>query len=329
MLRTHFKDAYINFTSETLDLSLAVARVSAPRIPPVFYLVDVKKQKVLQMLPAFPDLKPEDLAPTDPIEVVVRDKMKIRGYLTTPKGSTMKNLPMIVLVHGGPHGPYDRYDFDPEAQLFASRGFAVLQVNFRGSGGRGRDFENAGFGKWGREMEDDITDVVKWAIAYGVADRERIGIYGGSYGGYAALTGVFREPDLFQCAIGFAGVYDLPLMFEKGDIRELDRDVQYLQAAVGTDTEELRRRSPVYNADKIKVPVMLIHGRLDERVPFEHALRMRAALEKVGNPPVWISESGEEHGLGAEPNRVENYEKMLAFFARHLGPAASTSSAPN
>lgn len=321
LLRSHYKDANVNFTSETRDMSLAVAQVSAPRIPTVFYLVDVKNLKVLQALPAYPEPKPDDLAPMDPIEVVVRDKMKIRGYLTTPKGSSMKGLPMIVVVHGGPHGVYDDYDYNPEVQLLASRGYAVLQVNFRGSGGRGREFNAAGYGKWGREMQDDITDVVKWAVAYGVADRNRICIYGGSYGAYAALTGLFREPDLFKCAIGTAGVYDLPLLFERGDIRRMDRDVEYLKAAVGTDMDELRRRSPVYNAEKIKAPVMLIHGRLDERAPIEHAHRMRAALQKAGNPPVWISESGEAHGIGSERNRVEVYEQMLAFFAKHLGSA--------
>ena len=230
-------------------------------------------------------------------------------------------MPMIVFVHGGPHGPYDRYDFDPEVQLFASRGYAVLQVNFRGSGGRGLEFEHSGFGKWGREMQNDITDAVKWSIAAGLADRNRICIYGASYGAYAALSGVYREPDMFKCAIGMSGVYDLPLMFEKGDIKDLDRGVQYLKEAVGTDENDMRARSPVYNADKIKAAVMLIHGRDDERAPFEHALRMRGALQKAGKQPEWISEGREGHGIFNQASRADVYEKMLAFFAKHLGPA--------
>ena len=322
LLRSSFKDAHIDFTSATADESLVVARVEAPRIPPTFYLVDVNKLKVVQQLAGYPDLKREDLSITDPVELTVRDGVKIRGYLTTPNGTSGKKLPMILLVHGGPHGISDSYAYDAEVQLLASRGFAVLQINFRGSGGRGRVFEQSGYGRWGREMQDDLTDAVKWAIGAGVADRNRICIYGASYGGYAALTGAFREPELFKCAVGMAGVYDLPLLFEKGDIQQMARDVAYLRAAVGTDMNELKSRSPAYNAEKIRIPVMLIHGKDDERAPFEHAQRMRAALQKAGNPPEWITETGEAHGIRNEAGRAEVYEKMLAFFARHIGNAA-------
>jgi dipeptidyl aminopeptidase/acylaminoacyl peptidase len=325
-LTATFKDANVSFTSTTRDMSLAVAEVSAPRIPPTFYLMDVKALKFLQKMPSRPDLKTEDLSPTDPFEVVVRDGTKIRGFITTPKGTDGKSLPMIVLVHGGPHGPYDRYDFDTEVQLLASRGYAVLQVNFRGSGGRGLEFMKSGFGKWGREMQDDITDAVKWVIGAGIADRDRICIYGASYGGYAALTGIHREPDLFKCAIGMAGVYDLPLMFEEGDIQTLERGQNYLREAVGTNAEDMRQRSPVYHAEKMKAAVMLIHGKDDERAPFEHALRMRAALTKAGKPPEWISEGRERHGIFDEASRAEVYEKMLDFFAKHIGLPPTTSA---
>jgi dipeptidyl aminopeptidase/acylaminoacyl peptidase len=326
-LRASFKDANIWFTSFTDDMSLAVAEISAPRTPPTFYLMDVKNLKLLQKLPGRPNLKTEDLSPTDPFEVKVRDGVNIRGYLTTPKGAASKGLPMIVYVHGGPHGPYDHYDFDPEVQLLASRGYAVLQVNFRGSGGRGREFEFSGYGRWGREMQDDVTDSVKWAIASGIADRARICIYGGSYGGYAALTGAFREPEMFKCAVGMAGVYDLPLMFTRGDVQEYDAGERYLKDTLGTDMAELQRRSPVYNADKIKCAVMLIHGKDDRRVPFEHAKRMREALVKAGNPPLWLSETGEAHGVLNEDHRVEMYEQMLAFFEKNIGTPGAAPAA--
>jgi dipeptidyl aminopeptidase/acylaminoacyl peptidase len=325
-LRATFKDANISFTSMTRDMSLAIAEVSAPRIPPTFYLMDVKALKFLQKMPSRPDLKPEDLSQTDPFEVTVRDGTKIRGFITMPVGTNGKSLPMIVVVHGGPHGPYDRYDFDEEIQLLASRGYAVLQVNFRGSGGRGLEFEKSGYGKWGREMQDDITDAVKWVIGAGIADRERICIYGASYGGFAALTGIYREPDMFKCAIGMAGVYDLPLMFDKGDIQTLERGVNYLREAVGTDAEDMRERSPVSHADKMKAAVMLIHGKDDERAPFEHALRMRAALTKAGKPPEWISEGREGHGIFDEASRTQVYEKMLDFFGKHIGLPPTTSA---
>jgi dipeptidyl aminopeptidase/acylaminoacyl peptidase len=318
-LRAGFKDANISITSATRDMTLAVAEISAPRIPNTFYLVDVKNLKLLQRLPAYPDLKKEDLSPTDPYEVTVRDGVKVRGYLTIPIGTTGKNLPMIVYLHGGPHGVHDSYDFDPEVQLLASRGYAVLQVNFRGSGGRGREFMFSGYGKWGREMQDDVTDAVKWAISAGIADRNRICAYGVSYGAYASLAGTYREPDLFKCAVGVSGVYDLPLLFEIGDIQEVEANQQYLREAVGTDVNDMRQRSPVYNADKIKAAILLVHGKDDQRAPFEHAKRMRAALEKAGHPAEWISEGGEAHGINSEKHRAEVFEQMLAFFAKNLG----------
>lgn len=320
-LRTKFPNHEVDITSQTDDLTLAVARVTEPRTPPVFFVVDVSHHKLTHQLPSRPDLKPEDLAAMEAIEFSARDGMKIRGYLTTPNGPRTKQLPMIVMVHGGPHGVWDSFGFDFEAQLLASRGYAVLQVNYRGSGGRGRVFEGAGYGRWGREMQDDITDGVRWVIGDGVADPKRICIYGGSYGAYAALTGAFREPDMFRCAVGMAGVYDLPLLFEKGDVQKIERGVNYLKLAVGTDMEELKRRSPVYNADKIRAAVLLLHGKIDERAPFEHAKRMREALEKAGNPPEWSTEWGEGHGFFDEANRAAAYELMLKFFAKHLGVA--------
>jgi dipeptidyl aminopeptidase/acylaminoacyl peptidase len=321
-LLSTFAGHSVDIHSTTSDMSYVIAEVSSPRVPLVFFYVDAKNKKLLKTLEAYPELKESDLADVDPIEIVARDGLKVRGYLTVPNVPVKKNLPMIVFVHGGPYDVYDRWGFDPEAQLFASRGYAVLQVNFRGSDGRGREFERAGYGKWGTAMQDDVTDAVKWAIGDGIADRKRICIYGASYGAYAALTGVFREPDLFRCAVGMAGVYDLPLMFEKGDIKTAGaRVLNPLRIAVGTDTEELKRRSPVYNADKIHAAVMLLHGRDDERAPLEHARRMRAALRKAGNPPEWLVEAQEAHGFFDEGDRLLAYERMLAFFAKHLAVA--------
>lgn len=317
-LRQNFPGHDVSITSQTDDMRLLVAAVSGPRAPTVFFVVDVHEQALLHKLKSRPDLEAGDLAPVYPIEVTVRDGLKVRGYLTLSEATRGRQLPMVVMVHGGPHGVYDGYGFDPVAQLFASRGYAVLQVNYRGSGGRGRAFERAGFGKWGREMQDDVTDAVRWAVQDGVADPRRICIYGESYGAYAALTGAFREPDLFRCAIGMAGVYDLPLLFERGDIQTVRSGVNYLKLAVGTDEEELRRRSPVHNADKIRAPVLLLHGKLDERALFEHATRMRKALERAGNPPEWSTEWGEGHGFLDERNRKAAYGLILDFLGRHL-----------
>jgi dipeptidyl aminopeptidase/acylaminoacyl peptidase len=318
-VRAAFRGHDVGITSQTDDMSLAIVTVSSPLSPRTFYVADVPTRKLLVALSSRPDLRSDQLAKVEPVEFTARDGMKIRGYLTTPRVAEEKQLPMVVVVHGGPHGVHDSYGFDWEAQLFASRGYAVLQVNYRGSSGRGREFQGAGYGRWGREMQDDVTDGVRWAIGDGVADPKRICIYGASYGAYAALTGAFREPDLFRCAIGMAGVYDLPLMFEKGDIQSVESGVNYLKKAIGTDEQELRRRSPVYNAEKIKAKVLLLHGKLDERAPYEHARRMRDALEKAGNPPEWSTEWGEGHGFFDEGNRAAAYERILEFLGTNLG----------
>ena len=321
-LRDTLRGAEIDFSSTTDDMAFAIARVSAPHVPLVYVYFDVKNKKPLQRLVAYPDLKSENLGDVDPIELRARDGTTVRGYITTPNVPVKKKLPLIVMVHGGPFGVYDTWGFDPEAQLFASRGYAVLQVNFRGSGGRGREFEVSGYQKWGHEMQDDVTDAVKWAVADGVADPKRMCIYGASYGGYAALTAVFREPDMFRCAVGLAGVYDLTLMYTKGDVKGVKSGMNYLKRVLGTDTDDLKRSSPVYNADKIRAAVLLMHGKDDARAPIEHAYRMRKALEKAGNPPEWLSEQGENHGFFDEAHRVEAYDLMLAFFAKHLGANA-------
>jgi dipeptidyl aminopeptidase/acylaminoacyl peptidase len=264
-----------------------------------------------------PQLKSEDLARAEPFELRARDGIAIRGYLTTPKVSNPKRLPMVVLVHGGPHGIFDSYGFDWEAQLLASRGYAVLQVNYRGSGGRGKVFEASGYGRWGAEMQDDVTDAVNWAIKDGVADASRICIMGGSFGAYSALAGVFREPEMFRCAVGIAGVYDLELMHKKGDIPDLESGRRYLRMAVGTDAADMQSRSPSFNAERIKAAVFLVHGRDDERAPYEQAVRMRAALQKAGNSPEWLVESKEGHGFFNEKNRAEVYTRILEFLAKH------------
>jgi dipeptidyl aminopeptidase/acylaminoacyl peptidase len=256
----------------------------------------------------------------DPIELTVRDSQLIRGYLTLPGDAREEMLPMVVLPHGGPHGVYDTWSYDFESQLLASRGYAVLQVNFRGSGGRGKAFLEAGHGEWGGTMQDDLTDATRWAIAEGIADPDRICIYGTSFGAYAALTGAFREPELYRCAIGMSGVYDLGLMFERGDIADAERGLSYLREVLGEDMSQLDSRSPVANAAAIRANVMLIHGRQDQRAPFEHAVRMREALADVGKDVVWLTETGESHGIMSDGNRVAVYEQILEFLGQSIGP---------
>jgi dipeptidyl aminopeptidase/acylaminoacyl peptidase len=233
----------------------------------------------------------------------------------------LENLQMIVNPDGGAIGPRDYWGFNWETQLFASRGYLVLQLNYRGSGGYGQGFQDKGHGEWGGAMQDDLTDATKWAIEKGYADPERICIYGGSYGGYAALMGAAKEPDLYRCAVGYVGVYDLvSAMFKKGDIKERKSGKRFLEHTLGTDVGERRDNSPAFQAAKIKAPVFLAAGLADQRAPYQHTEKMRDALAAAGHPAdVVILQEKEGHGFYKEENNLNLYTKMLAFFDRYIG----------
>lgn len=327
-IRAAFPNEDLRLTSLTRDGSKGVVVVYGDRFPATFYLAELDTGRIVELFQSRPWLASEDLNPMEPVELNTRDGTVVHGYLTTPAGWAEGDpLPLIVLIHGGPHGVRDYWGFDPEAQLFSSRGFAVLQVNYRGSGGYGKLFLHSGYGRWGREMQDDVTDATRWAVSAGIADPERLCIYGASYGGYSALTGAFREPDLYRCAVGYVGVYDLDMMFRKGDIPDRRAGLNYLKEAVGEDREELRARSPAHNAERIKAAVMLVHGGRDQRVPIAQARALRQALKAAGRPvEVWHVEPREGHGFGSRDNRREMYTEMLAFYDRHIGRGADGST---
>ena len=250
----------------------------------------------------------------------------MHGFLTIPHGSDGKNLPLVVLPHGGPFQVSDEWGFNPEAQLLAAAGYAVLQVNFRGSSGYGRAFSQAGAREWGGKMQDDVTDATRWAIDQGIADPRRICIYGASYGAYAALEGVAKEPSLYKCAAGYVGVYDLPLMFGKGDTRELESGRNYLHDWIG-EPSELGKVSPVNQAASIKVPVFLAAGGQDERAPIEHSERMEKALRNAGVPVETLFIRSEGHGFYTTEHQVQFYTKLLDFLARNIGSGATAPAA--
>jgi dipeptidyl aminopeptidase/acylaminoacyl peptidase len=313
------EDVHVEILDETDELDKAVVFVSGPGNPGDFYLVDTRTGEFLLRMPRYSNPPAELLSRMDPIELVVRDGETIRGYLTVPTNVEERMLPMVVMPHGGPHGVYDTWDYHFESQLLASRGYVVLQVNFRGSGGRSASFMEAGYGEWGGRMQDDLTDATHWAISEGIADPDRICIYGESYGGYASLMGAVKEPDLYQCAIGMSGVYDLNLMFQSGDVADAERGLSYMREVLGEDRTLLETRSPVANADKIEANVMLIHGLQDERAPIEHAERMREALMNEGKEVVWITENREAHGILSDDNRVRVYQGILDFLELNIG----------
>lgn len=310
-------------TSYTRDGGFGLVHVYSDRNPGEFYLFDLEKMRATYLGGTREWIDPAAMAEQRPVSLKARDGQMLHGYLFLPSGRDPKNLPLVVNPHGGPHGVRDVWAFDEEAQLLTSRGYAVLKLNFRGSSGYGRTFETAGYRQWGGTMQDDIADAVRWTIEQGYADSARVCTYGASYGGYAALMNAARYPDLYRCAIGFAGVYDLPLMYQDGDIRNSMYGRAYLDEVLGRS--QLSAASPVNLADKITVPVMLIHGGEDFRVPQEHADRMRKALREAGNDPEWLIERREGHGFYNMDNRVKMYTQLLTFFDKHIGkPTAAT-----
>lgn len=306
------------------DGNFATVYVTSDVNPGAYYVHDAANNKVEIVSTLYPELKPEMLAPMEPIQLKSRDGLDLFGFLTRPVGAAAdaKDLPLVVLPHGGPYGESDVWEYSSQVQILASRGYAVLQVNFRGSGGYGRKFRDAGIGEWGGRMQDDVTDATRWAIEQGIADPKRICMFGGSYGGYSALMGAVVEPDLYRCVIGMAGVYELHLLNKKGDIQRSAYGRDYLEEVIGKDREWMRQRSPASRAAEIKAAVMLIHGGEDERVPPAHAEAMKKALEKAGNPPVWHYEAREGHGFVDVQNQVEMYQAVLDFLDQHIGAKA-------
>ena len=264
-------------------------------------------------------------ASVKPIALKARDGLPLHGFLTLPAGSNGRNLPMVVMPHGGPFDIFDSGQYDRETQMLAAAGYAVLQVNFRGSGNYGRAHTQAGAQQWGAAMQDDVTDATRWAISEGIADARRICIYGASYGAYSAMMGAAREPGLYQCAAGYVGVYDLPMMYTRGDIQDRGSGVTYLREWLG-DPAKLGAVSPVNLAERIKVPVFLAAGGEDKRAPIQHTERMEAALKRTGTPVESLYYKTEGHGFYTEAHRSEYYDKLLAFLARSLGGKTATTA---
>lgn len=313
-----FPGQQVRLASQTLDGNLAVIRVFSDKNPGTFYLFDKAKKQARHLVHSRPWVDPNESASVEPVEFTARDGMTIRGYLTLPPGKEARDLPLVVNPHGGPHGPRDWWGYNPEAQFLASRGIAVLQVNFRGSGGYGRDFEQAGYRKWGSDIQYDIIDGTRHLIDQGIVDEKRICIYGGSFGGYSALQSPILEPDLFACAVGFVGVYDLEMLYTKGDIPTQDAGVSILEKYVGRDEEELRAFSPIYHVDKLKTALLIVHGEEDPRAPIEHAYALRDALDEIDYPYEWMVMDKEGHGFYNENNREKMYRKLFAFIEKHI-----------
>jgi dipeptidyl aminopeptidase/acylaminoacyl peptidase len=313
-----FPGQSVIITSATADGSLLLFCVFSDRKPGDYYLLDRAAMSASGVFSRREWLLPEKMAATRSVELAARDSVPLHAYLTLPVGAE-HNLPMVVIPHGGPFGVFDTGDFDEESQILADAGYAVLRVNFRGSGNYGRSFEHAGARQWGGKMQDDVTDATRWAIEQKIADPQRICIYGGSYGGYSAMMGLAREPDLYRCGVGYAGVYDLPLRY-----RALARRANYLKSWytdwIGSP-ETLEAISPDHLAAAIKRPVLLAAGGEDFIAPIEHSRKMEKALTAAGNAPETLYIQTEGHGFFTEEHQRAFYVKLLDFLSRNIGGA--------
>ena len=239
-----------------------------------------------------------------------------------PKGAEPWNLPTIVYPHGGPTAR-DVWGYDPTVQFLASRGFAVFQLNFRGSAGYGTRHERLGYREWGLAMQDDVTDGVRWLIDQGIGDPERIGIYGGSYGGYTALMALAKTPGLFRAGASLAGVTDLPMLLEDF---QWYRSEEFNRPTLGSawdDGKKLDETSPLHNAERIRAPVLIAHGSEDPIVHMRHATMMASTLEKAGKEVELYIYEGDVHGFIYAKSRIDFYTRLATFFEKHLAPTPS------
>jgi dipeptidyl aminopeptidase/acylaminoacyl peptidase len=318
-LSAQFPNDIVHFINFTDDGKKLLFHVSSDRDPGSYFLFDRTSAKADLLFSNMEAIDPEQMAERLPIDFKARDGTLITGYLTLPRNADKKKLPLVLYPHGGPAGVSEDWYFDTDAQFLASRGYAVLQVNFRGSGGRGMNFMNAGQRQWGGLMIDDMIDSIKWAGARPDIDSKRVCAYGISYGGYAALMLPVRDQGLLKCAIGYAGIYDLNRIYDEPAIRSRKSSRSYMERWVGTDKDELKRYSPALQADKIKLPVLLIHGGKDEICPKDYAYDMRDKLKAAGNPPEWLFEPDEGHGFYDVENRRKVLVKLEEFLGKHIG----------
>lgn len=320
MLTRAFAGKDIFIASRTLDGKQIVVNIQSDTDPGEFHILDTESNRAEFVWANRSWIDPKKMRPMQHLEFEADDGITYYGYLTLPEvveGSP--NPPLLVIVHGGPHGTRDYWGYDSEVQLFANRGYAVLQVNYRGSGGYGEVFEEMGYHEWGGKMIDDIVAATRQVANAGNVDGNRICIYGGSYGGYAALTAAVRAPTLYRCTIGYAGIYDLSLMYEEGDIPDSWGGIGYLERVLGRDEERLAEFSPANHVNELDAAVMLIHGTQDRRAPVEHAKVMRRELEKAGKDVTWQLYEFSGHGVYSVEDHRQMYEGILKFLGTHIG----------
>jgi len=313
------RDTTNAIVSSSRDEKTHVIIAYSDRDPGTYYLL--KNGRLTRIAQVAQRINPAAMCAMEPIQYQARDGLVIHGYLTRPAGAVNGRVPLIINPHGGPYGIRDDWGFNREVQFLASRGYAVLQVNYRGSGGYGHAFQKAGYHEWGNKMQDDLTDAVKWAIDQGIADPHRVAIVGASYGGYAALAGVVFTPDLYRCAVNYVGVSDLDMLVGDGRVDGAYVSEQFFRDRVGTDRAILRARSPVNFIERLLVPLLNAYGENDRRVDIAQWEKLKSKLDAHKKPYEIIIEENEGHGFRNERNRVAFYRKVEEFLKKSLAPA--------
>ena len=327
-LEARFPGYEVRVTHFSKDEQRALVVLTGDRTRGIYYLLDRPTGEVRHLIDTSPWLDEDALAPMVPVQFSARDGLPLRGYLTLPLGREAKDLPAVLLVHGGPWAR-DSWGFHPEVQFLANRGYAVLQVNFRGSTGYGRAFWEASFKQWGKAMQDDLTDGVTWLVEQGIADAKRVAIYGGSYGGYAALAGLAFTPDVYAAGVSFVGPSSLfTLMDSIPAYWEPFRVMLYEQVGhPETEAELVRAASPLFHVDRMAAPLLIAQGARDPRVKQAESDQIVAALQERGLHVPYVLKENEGHGFANEENRFDFYRALEVFLARHLGGAREPAEA--
>lgn len=322
LVRATFKGDRVRLASWSADRKKIVVLADSPTEGEAYALVDLNAKQATWLGARYERLRAEDISPVQPVTFKAADGLELHGYLTIPSGADAKNLPLVVFPHGGP-AARDIPGFDWWAQAMASRGYAVLQVNYRGSDGYGWSFLQAGFGQWGRKMQTDLSDGVRHLVAKGIVDPKRVCIVGASYGGYAALAGAALDTGVYRCAVSVAGLSDLGRMVSWSKAERGQHAFRYWTRFMGAEAdraETLRAISPAAHVDRVTIPVLLVHGRDDTVVPLEQSRIMADALRKAGKPFELVVQPGADHWLSRGDTRLQTLQATLGFLEKHNPP---------